>query len=88
MEEDVLAGWDGWVIGKSADRGRTLVVHAVQPRFYVEMTQTTEDTWKAGAVHWLDPSPPTEDVHQWSQVAGDVFFSWVHQDADTEPLVQ
>jgi len=66
----------GWLIGDSPERGRTLVVHAAAPRFFVEMTRTSDDTWDVGRVEWLDGEPPDEDAEQWHQDAADVFFAW------------
>jgi len=68
-----VPAFDSWIVGDSPDSGRTYVVHAVAPRFILEVVELQNDEWKVGALVWLDDPGPEEAAH-WSSEAGDVFF--------------
>jgi len=69
---------DEWIVGDSPSSGRTYVVHAVAPRFILEMVERA-DSWETCALHWLD-DPKPGSAKRLMKEAGEVFRGWIQVD--------
>ena len=64
--------FDSWIVGNSPDSGRTYVIHAVAPRFIVEILDFLDGARKFGALEWID-DPGLTDAARWSGEASEIY---------------
>jgi len=67
---------DEWIVGDSTSSGRSYVVHAIWPRFIIEIIEVDNDEWKVGTLDWIDDPSPNAAA-SWTKKAADVFFDWI-----------
>ncbi len=67
---------DEWIVGDAPSSGRTYVVHAVAPRFILEIVERDDHSWETGALYWLDDPEPGA-AKPLMKEAGEVFMRWI-----------